>query len=106
MRNFLSGPIKLLLILSGVCSPFSANYFSNPFEKFFHVSGHCDPSGSHCTRYIMAGDDAPEKNEEEKDSELDLLAEQELVRLTRQFRVMEGDKEVCNKNILILEIIF
>ena len=54
----------------------------------------------------MAGDDAPEKNEEEKDSELDLLAEQELVRLTRQFRVMEGDKEVCNKNILILEIIF
>ena len=43
----------------------------------------------------MAGDDAPEKNEEEKDSELDLLAEQELVRLTRQFRVMEGDKEVC-----------
>ena len=47
----------------------------------------------------MAGDDAPEKNEEEKDSELDLLAEQELVRLTRQFRVMEGDKEVCMKNI-------
>ena len=44
----------------------------------------------------MAGDDAPEKNEEEKDSELDLLAEQELVRLTRQFRVMEGDKEVCS----------
>lgn len=34
-----------------------------------------------------------EKNEEEKDSELDLLAEQELIRLTRQFRVMEGDKE-------------
>ena len=28
-----------------------------------------------------------EKNEEEKDSELDLLAEQELIRLTRQFRV-------------------
>ena len=27
------------------------------------------------------------KNEEEKDSELDLLAEQELIRLTRQFRV-------------------
>ena len=47
----------------------------------------------------MAGDDAPEKNEEEKDSELDLLAEQELVRLTRQFRVMEGDKEVCMKKI-------
>ncbi len=40
----------------------------------------------------MAGDDN-EKNEEEKDSELDLLAEQELIRLTRQFRVMEGDKE-------------
>ena len=34
----------------------------------------------------MAGDDH-EKNEDEKDSELDLLAEQELVRLTRQFRV-------------------
>ena len=47
----------------------------------------------------MAGDDAPEKNEEEKDSELDLLAEQELVRLTRQFRVMEGDKEVSMKKI-------
>ena len=29
----------------------------------------------------------------EKDSELDLLAEQELQRLARQFRVMEGDKE-------------
>ena len=28
-----------------------------------------------------------EKNEEEKDSELDLLAEQELIRLTRQYRV-------------------
>jgi len=41
----------------------------------------------------MAGDEKDEKNEEEKDSELDLLAEQELVRLTRQFRVMEGDKE-------------
>ena len=47
----------------------------------------------------MAGDDAPEKNEEEKDSELDLLAEQELVRLTRQFRVMEGDKEVIHNEL-------
>ena len=54
----------------------------------------------------MAGDDAPEKNEEEKDSELDLLAEQELVRLTRQFRVMEGDKEVSMKKLnQILEIL-
>ena len=35
----------------------------------------------------MANDDANEKNEEEKDSELDLLAEQELIRLTRQYRV-------------------
>ena len=34
----------------------------------------------------MAGDEET-KNEEEKDSELDLLAEQELIRLTRQFRV-------------------
>jgi hypothetical protein len=35
----------------------------------------------------MAGDEA-EKNEDDKDTELDLLAEQELVRLTRQFRVI------------------
>ena len=34
-----------------------------------------------------------EKGEEEKDTELDLIAEQELLRLTRQFRVLEGDKE-------------
>ena len=34
-----------------------------------------------------------DKNEEDKDLELDLMAEQELLRLTRQFRVMEGDKE-------------
>ena len=35
----------------------------------------------------MAEEGAQDKNEEEKDSELDLLAEQELIRLTRQFRV-------------------
>ncbi|XP_059086891.1 coiled-coil domain-containing protein 63-like [Tigriopus californicus] len=40
----------------------------------------------------MAGDEN-DKNEEEKDLELDLMAEQELLRLTRQYRVMEGDKE-------------
>ena len=34
----------------------------------------------------MAGDE--EKAEEEKDTELDLIAEQELLRLMRQFRVM------------------
>ena len=34
----------------------------------------------------MVGD-AQEKNEEDKDLELDLMAEQELLRLTRQFRV-------------------
>ncbi len=34
----------------------------------------------------MAGDD--EKNDEEKDLELDFMAEQELLRLTRQFRVI------------------
>ena len=33
----------------------------------------------------MAGDE--EKAEEEKDTELDLIAEQELLRLMRQFRV-------------------
>jgi hypothetical protein len=32
------------------------------------------------------GGDAREKNEEEKDLELDLMAQQELLRLTRQFR--------------------
>ncbi|CAB4061738.1 unnamed protein product [Lepeophtheirus salmonis] len=37
--------------------------------------------------------DEGEKNEDEKDVELDLMAEQEYLRLTRQFRVMEGDKE-------------
>ena len=35
----------------------------------------------------MAGDE--EKAEEEKDTELDLIAEQELLRLMRQFRVMK-----------------
>ena len=34
----------------------------------------------------MAGDE--EKAEEEKDTELDLIAEQELLRLMRQFRVI------------------
>jgi hypothetical protein len=33
------------------------------------------------------GMDDLEKNEDEKDTELDLLAQQELLRLTRQFRV-------------------
>lgn len=40
----------------------------------------------------MAGEEQ-EKPEDDKDLELDLMAEQELLRLTRQFRVMEGDKE-------------
>ena len=35
----------------------------------------------------MAGDDQ-DKNEEDKDLELDLMAEQELLRLTRQYRVI------------------
>ena len=35
----------------------------------------------------MAEEATQDKNEEEKDSELDMLAEQELIRLTRQFRV-------------------
>jgi len=34
----------------------------------------------------MAGEEG-EKGEEEKDTELDLIAEQELLRLMRQFRV-------------------
>ncbi|QQP57799.1 Uncharacterized protein FKW44_002910 [Caligus rogercresseyi] len=37
--------------------------------------------------------DEGEKNDDEKDVELDLMAEQEYLRLTRQFRVMEGDKD-------------
>lgn len=37
----------------------------------------------------MGGDDN-DKNEEEKDLELDLMAEQELLRLTRQYRVTEN----------------
>ena len=41
----------------------------------------------------MPGGDDVDKNEEDKDLELDLMAEQELLRLTRQYRVMEGDKE-------------
>jgi len=41
----------------------------------------------------MGGDDEREKTDDDKDLELDLMAEQELLRLTRQFRVMEGDKE-------------
>lgn len=35
----------------------------------------------------MAREDNDEKNEEDKDLELDLMAEQELLRLTRQYRV-------------------
>ena len=35
----------------------------------------------------MAGDEG-DKAEEEKDTELDLIAEQELLRLMRQFRVI------------------
>ena len=33
---------------------------------------------------------ADDKAEEEKDTELDLIAEQELLRLTRQFRVSKS----------------
>ena len=36
--------------------------------------------------FIMGGDD-PDKGDDDKDLELDLMAEQELLRLTRQFRV-------------------
>ena len=35
----------------------------------------------------MAEEATQDKNEEEKDSELDMLAEQEVIRRTRQFRV-------------------
>ena len=35
----------------------------------------------------MAGDEGNEKDQEDKDLELDLMAEQELLRLTRQYRV-------------------
>ena len=41
----------------------------------------------------MAADDEEKKNEEDKDLELDLMAEAELLRLTRQYRIMEGDKD-------------
>jgi hypothetical protein len=37
----------------------------------------------------MAGDDQ-EKTEDDKDLELDLMAEQELLRLTRQYRVRDS----------------
>ena len=40
----------------------------------------------------MGREDNDEKNEEDKDLELDLMAEQELLRLTRQYRV--GSKAV------------
>ena len=40
----------------------------------------------------MAGDDG-EKAEEEKDTELDQIAEQELLRLMRQFRVSFHNNE-------------
>lgn len=42
----------------------------------------------------MAIDGGHEKNDEDKDLELDLMAEQELLRLTRQFRVTEVLKKV------------
>ena len=45
----------------------------------------------HLTR--MAGDEDEKKADEDKDLELDLMAEAELLRLTRQYRIMEGDKE-------------
>ena len=35
----------------------------------------------------MAGDEDEKKADEDKDLELDLMAEQELLRLTRQYRV-------------------
>jgi len=38
------------------------------------------------TKTMMAGDDQ-EKTDDDKDLELDLMAEQELLRLTRQYRV-------------------
>ena len=47
----------------------------------------------------MAGDDG-EKAEEEKDTELDQIAEQELLRLMRQFRVSFHNNE-CQSVILI-----
>ena len=42
----------------------------------------------------MAGDEG-DKAEEEKDTELDLIAEQELLRLMRQFRVIH---KILNRN--------
>ena len=41
----------------------------------------------------MAGDEEEKKADEDKDLELDLMAEAEVLRLTRQYRIMEGDKE-------------
>lgn len=35
----------------------------------------------------MGGDEGGDKDQEDKDLELDLMAEQELLRLTRQYRV-------------------
>ena len=45
----------------------------------------------------MAEEATQDKNEEEKDSELDMLAEQELIRLTRQFRVRKVLKDKNQK---------
>ena len=39
----------------------------------------------------MAGDEDEKKADEDKDLELDLMAEQELLRLTRQYRVKKND---------------
>ena len=41
----------------------------------------------------MAGEDEEKKNEEEKDMELDLMAEAELLRLTRQFRYTQSSQK-------------
>ena len=48
----------------------------------------------------MAEEATQDKNEEEKDSELDMLAEQELIRLTRQFRVKEKFQDKTKKYFL------
>jgi hypothetical protein len=45
------------------------------------------------------GNEDMEKNEDDKDTELDLLAQQELLRLTRQFRV----RQFCDfKTVMLL----
>ncbi len=39
-----------------------------------------------------------DKGDDEKDTELDMLAEQELIRLTRQFRVRDPSFSSCMQN--------